>query len=83
MHPLLRRSAIALSLLLATVAVHADELQDITRMMRQGQLPQALERVEKLLASKPRDAQARFLKGLVLTELTRPSEAIQVFTKLT
>ncbi len=82
MHPLLRRSAITLSLVLAAVAVHADELQDITRMMRQGQLPQALERVDKLLASKPRDAQTRFLKGLVLTEMNRPSEAIQVFTKL-
>lgn len=82
MHSLLRRSAVALSLLLATAAVHADELQDITRMMRQGQLPQALERIDKLLAGKPRDAQGRFLKGLVLTEMNRPSEAIQVFAKL-
>ena len=82
MHPLLRRSAVALSLFLAAAAVNADELQDITRMMRQGQLPQALERIDKLLAGKPRDAQGRFLKGLVLTEMNRPSEAIQVFMKL-
>ncbi|MFH1603863.1 MAG: tetratricopeptide repeat protein, partial [Pseudomonadota bacterium] len=81
MHPLLRHSAAALSLVLAA-AVHADELQDIARIMRQGQLPQALQRIDKFLAGKPRDAQGRFLKGLVLTEMNRPSEAIQVFTKL-
>jgi len=82
MHSLLRRTALSLSLALAAAAVHADELQDINRMMRQGQLPQSLERVEKFLAGKPRDAQGRFLKGLILTEMNRPNDAIQVFLKL-
>ena len=82
MHPLLRRTAVALSLVLAAAIVHADELQDINRMMKQGQLPQSLERVDKYLAGKPRDAQGRFLKGLILTEMNRPNEAIQVFLKL-
>ena len=82
MHPVLRRTAVALSLVFAAAAVHADELQDITHMMRQGQLPQSLERVDKYLAGKPRDAQGRFLRGLILTEMNRPAEAIQVFQKL-
>jgi len=82
MHPLLRRTAVALSLVFAAAAVHADELQDINHMMRQGQLPQSLERIDKFLAGKPRDAQGRFLKGLILTEMNRPAEAIQVFAKL-
>jgi tetratricopeptide (TPR) repeat protein len=82
MHLLIRRSAVALSLVVAAAAVRADELQDINRMMRQGQLPQSLERVDRYLAGKPRDAQGRFLKGLILTELNRPAEAIQVFSKL-
>ena len=82
MHTLLRRTAFTLSLALAAATVHADELQDITRMMKQGQLPQSLERVDKFLSGKPRDAQGRFLKGLILTEMNRPSEAIQVFLKL-
>ncbi len=81
MHFPLRRTAAALCLIFAA-SVHADELQDINRMMRQGQLPQALERVDKYLAGKPRDAQGRFLKGLILTEMNRPNDAIQVFTKL-
>ena len=67
---------------MAVATVQADELQDINRMMRQGQLPQSLERVEKYLSGKPRDAQGRFLKGLILTELNRPADAIQVFSKL-
>jgi tetratricopeptide (TPR) repeat protein len=82
MHPLLRRTAVALALAFAAAAVQADELQDINRMMRQGQLPQSLERIDKFLAGKPRDAQGRFLKGLILTEMNRPSEAIAVFAKL-
>ena len=82
MHSFLRRIALTLSLALAAAAVHADELQDISRMMRQGQLPQSLERVDKFLAGKPRDAQGRFLKGLILTEMNRPAEAVQVFQKL-
>ncbi len=82
MHSLLRRIALALSLALAAAAVHADELQDINRMMRQGQLQQSLERIDKFLAGKPRDAQGRFLKGLILTEMNRSNEAIQVFQKL-
>ena len=82
MHYLLRRTVLAVGLALAAAAVHADELQDINRMMRQGQLPQSLERVDKYLAGKPRDAQGRFLKGLILTEMNRPNEAIQVFMKL-
>ena len=73
---------LALSLALAAAAAQADELQDINRMMQQGQLPQSLERVDKFLAGKPRDAQGRFLKGLILTEMNRPAEAIQVFAKL-
>lgn len=82
MHPLLRRTALALGLLLAAATVRADEVQDINKMMRQGQLPQALERVDAFLAGKPRDAQGRFLKGLILTEMNRPNDAIQVFLKL-
>jgi len=82
MHQLLRRTAVILSLALASAAVHADELKDINRMMRQGQLPQSLERIDKYLADKPRDAQGRFLKGLILTEMNRPNDAIQVFRKL-
>lgn len=70
-------------LALTPAAVHADTLQDATRLMKQGQLGPALEKTDQILAARPKDAQARFLKGLILTEMNRPNDAIAVFTKLT
>ncbi|MRR51073.1 MAG: tetratricopeptide repeat protein [Rhodocyclaceae bacterium] len=61
----------------------ADTLQDISKLLKQGQQAQALEQVDKYLAGKPKDAQGRFLKGLILTEMNRTPDAIAVFTKLT
>ena len=63
--------------------VHAQTLPDIQRMMKQGQLPQALEKVDVYISTKPKEAQGRFLKGLILTEMGRSVDAIAVFTKLT
>jgi len=64
-------------------AIAADTLPDIQRLMKQGQMPQALEKVDAYISTKPKDAQGRFLKGLILTEMARPADAIAVFTKLT
>lgn len=61
----------------------ADNLPEVQRLIKQGQYPQALEKVDAHLAGKPKDAQGRFLKGLILTEMGRPADAIAVFTKLT
>lgn len=74
--------ALAIGLALAGSA-HADPLQDVNKLMKQGQNAQALEQVDKYLAGKPKDAQGRFIKGLILTELNKPVEAIGVFQKLT
>jgi tetratricopeptide (TPR) repeat protein len=69
--------------LLLPLAVQADNLQDAQRLLKQGHHAQAIDQVDKLLASKPKDAQGRFLKGLILTEMGKTNEAITVFTKLT
>src|ERR671911_288491 len=61
----------------------ADDLQDAAKHLKAGQHKQALERVNKALKAKPRDAQARFLKGLILTEQGNSKDAIDIFTKLT
>ncbi len=61
----------------------ADNLPEVQRLIKQGQYPQALEKVDAYLSSKPKDAQGRFLKGLIYTEMNKPAEAIAVFTKLT
>src|SRR5690349_5670971 len=64
-------------------AVRADELQDANKFLKSGQHREALERVNKALAAKPRDPQARFLKGVILTEQGNAKEAIEIFTRLT
>jgi tetratricopeptide (TPR) repeat protein len=73
---------VAAVLFAATSAV-ADDLQDASRLLKSGQAQQALETVNKALAAKPRDPQARFLKGLILTEQGNSREAIDIFTRLT
>lgn len=75
--------AIALGLTISFAApAFADNLPEIQRLIKQGQHAQALEKTEQYLSSRPKDAQGRFLKGLILTEMNRPTEAIGVFTKL-
>ncbi len=76
-------AAASLALLALAPAVRADALQDISKQIKQGQHAQALEQVDKYLAGKPKDAQGRFLKGIILTEMNKPNDAIVVFTKLT
>jgi len=79
----LLRGFAVLSLAFAANAARADDIQDASQMLRSGQHQQALERVNKVLAAKPRDAQARFLKGLILTEQGNAKEAVPIFQKLT
>src|SRR5262245_23900115 len=69
--------------LLVAFPARADDLQDASRLLKTGQHQQALERVNKVLAAKPRDPQARFLKGLIFTDQGNTRDAIDIFTKLT
>lgn len=82
----LRHALLALCLgatLSAALPASADNLPEVQRLIRQGQYTQALEKVDAYLATRPKDAQGRFLKGIILTELNRPNDAILLFTKLT
>ncbi|MDE1546980.1 tetratricopeptide repeat protein [Dechloromonas agitata] len=77
----LRALAIGLAIGFAAPAF-ADNLPEVQRLIKQGQYPQAMEKVDAYLSSRPKDAQGRFLKGLIYTEMNKPAEAIAVFTKL-
>ena len=84
--PLSRRffhSGAALFFVLAASLAQADDIADIGKLLKGGQLDQAMQKVDSLLATKPRDAQGRFLKGLILTEQNKTAEAITLFTRLT
>ncbi len=76
-------AAAAVCLLLATAPVLGNETQEINLQFRKGDLAGALERANHFLANNPKDAQVRFLKGLILADQGKTSEAIQVFTGLT
>src|ERR687898_1841123 len=69
--------------LVAVASARADGVQDAARLLKAGQHKQALDLVNKALREKPKDPQARFLKGLILTEQGNSKEAIEIFTKLT
>ncbi|MDO8412245.1 MAG: tetratricopeptide repeat protein [Gallionellaceae bacterium] len=80
----LRAALCASALLLGfSLNARADEIQDINKLFKQKDYTQALERVDAYLVSKPKDAQARFLKGLILTEQGQTTEAISLFSALT
>jgi len=78
-------STLTVILLLGAAPAQAQNevLQDVNQLFRQGQLDKALDRVNAYLATQPREARGRFLKGLILTEQNKPADAIKVFTGLT
>ncbi len=61
----------------------ADATQDIERSLQSGQAEQALTQADAVIAANPRAAPARFLKGVILTDLGRTDQAIEVFVALT
>lgn len=65
------------------VNAQGDETAEVGRLLRAGQYSEALSKADQYLASKPRDAQMRFLKGVIQTESGKASDAIATFTKLT
>lgn len=81
------RNAVAATLftglLIQIAPASADDASEITRLMKQGQHAQALSKADAVLGKRPRDAQIRFLKGVILAEQNKSSEAIAVFNKMT
>ena len=74
---------IALSFTFTGAVVFADELKDITVMAESGQQVAALERINTYLMANPKDAQAIFMKGILLAESGKREDAIKTFTELT
>jgi len=77
-------ASLVLPTLLAVLSAgpaHADDAGDIARLAQSGRGEEALRRVDTALARQPRDAQMRFMKGVMLSE-SRPAEAIAIFIRL-
>lgn len=75
--------AVSAALASSFVMAQADDHAEVNRLVRAGQLTEALSRVDQYLAGKPRDPQMRFIKGVIQTEGGKPTEAIATFSKLT
>jgi tetratricopeptide (TPR) repeat protein len=61
----------------------ADEYADVDKLFSAGQWAEAVYKADQFLASHPRDARMRFLKGLAVAEQGKSVEAISIFVKLT
>ena len=75
--------AVILSLSLGSAYAHADELKDISQMADQGQTAAAIDKLNAYINNNPKNAQALFMKGVMLAEQGRRDEAIKVFTDVT
>ncbi|MGV3580856.1 MAG: tetratricopeptide repeat protein [Methylophilus sp.] len=59
------------------------ELKEINSLSEQGNQAAALEKVNTYLAKNPKDAEALFMKGVILVEQGKRDDAIKAFTDLT
>ena len=67
----------------ALLAGPAEDLKDAAKLYQQNKFDGAMTKVNGVLAQTPKDAQGRFLKGLIFTEQKKIADAIQMFTSLT
>jgi Flp pilus assembly protein TadD/ketosteroid isomerase-like protein len=74
---------LALFASLTVAAAPADDVKEATKLYQSGKFDQALTKINAALAQQPKDAQGRFIKGLIYTEQKRTADAIQIFTGLT
>lgn len=77
----LRLLTLAAALMFSTA--HADEYADVSQLVRAGKLSEALSKADQYLATKPRDPQMRFLKGVIQRDSGKTTDAISTFTRLT
>ena len=73
---------LTLALACAVLPAQADEYGDVSQMVRNGKLAEAMVRADTYLAAKPRDPQMRFVKGVIQRNMGKNAEAISTFTKL-
>ena len=64
-------------------SARADQYADVNSLLRSGRANEALVKADAYVASNPRDPQMRFLRGVILTEQGKQSDAINAFTALT
>jgi Flp pilus assembly protein TadD len=72
-----------MALSLACGVARADAAAEVRALLARADLAGALARAEKAVVEQPRDAQLRFLMGVVLMDMGRDEEALTLFTAMT
>ena len=91
MNATLKKSLLVLGVLLSQVTLSHSvlagqtnvELREINQLSEQGNQAAALERVNTYLSANPKNAEAMFMRGVILVELGKRDDAIKSFTELT
>ena len=73
---------VALLAAMGMPCARASLADDVNALLAAGQRTEALQRTEQALLVAPRDAQTRFVHGVVLMELGRDAEALELFTRV-
>ncbi len=74
--------AVAWVLCLVCAGAQASEADEVRALLSRGDFSAALQRAEAAAVANPRDAQARFLQGVVLMDMGRDDAALALFTAL-
>ena len=82
MFHLWRHGFLTLIALAASGTLHAQDAREVERLFRGGDAALAMQRADKAIAERPRDASMRFLRAVMLSELQRTHEAIDTLNKL-
>jgi Flp pilus assembly protein TadD/ketosteroid isomerase-like protein len=78
----LRRISVGILLALSLNIAVADEVSDVQALLASGKSAEGLKKIDQLLTAKPSDPRLRLQRGIALSLLNRPAEAISVFQKL-
>jgi Flp pilus assembly protein TadD len=60
----------------------AQDARDVERLFRSGDSEQALQKADRAIAERPRDASMRFLRAVMLSELHRTADAMEALNRL-
>jgi tetratricopeptide (TPR) repeat protein len=81
--PVVRALFVATACGISFSALAASEHDEVDRLVQAGKFEEAQTRADAFLKDKPKDAQMRFLKGVIQLNAGKRNEAIAVFTQLT
>jgi Flp pilus assembly protein TadD len=73
------KTALLAAALCGAGAARADDAADIRLLLTRGELAAALARAESASQAQPSNVQLRFLKGVVLMDLQRNAQALELF----